>query len=120
MPLKETDFLQIGDITFIFLERGDRHLIRVWNKQSETRKSFKGFKQYPVNPDYRIEAKYTSYDEPKMLRIQDVIEIHHEVPYQGNVAFDLDGEECCLEATGGEDYLFFSFKNQTTSETTFV
>ena len=55
-----------------------------------------------------------------MLRIQDVIEIYHEVPYQGNVAFDLDGEECCLEATGGEDYLFFSFKNQTTSETTFV
>lgn len=116
----DADFLQIGDITFVLLERADRHLIRVWNKYSETRKNFAGFKQYPVDPDYRITAKYTSYDEPKMIRIQDVIEIYHEVPYQGYVTFELNGQEHRLEATGGEDYLFFSFKDQTNGNTTYV
>jgi len=115
----EADFLQIGDVTFVLLERADRHLIRVWDKQSETRKNFTGFNQYTINPKYRVEARYTPYDEPKMLRIQDVIEIYHEVPYQGYVTFNLNGQECRLEATAGEDYLFFSFLDQTNGDTTY-
>ena len=117
---EEPDFLQIGDITFVLLERADRHLVRVWDKQSEMRKNFTGFNQYTVNPEYRVEARYTSYDEPKMLRIQDVIEIYHEVPYQGYVTFELNGQECRLEATAGEDYLFFSFLDQTNGDTTYT
>ena len=116
----EADFLQIGDLTLVLLERADHHLIRVWNKHSETRKNFTGFKQYPINPDYCVTAAYISYDEPKMLRIQDVLEIYHEVPYQGYVTFELNGQECRLEATGGEDSLFFSFKDLTNNDTTYV
>jgi len=116
----EADFLQIGDLTMVLLERADRHLIRVWDKHSQTRKNFTGFKQFPVNEDYCITAAYTSYDEPKVLRIQDVIEIYHEVPYQGYVTFEIEGQECRLEATGGEDYLFFSFKDKTSEDTTYV
>ena len=116
---EEADFLQFGDLTLVLLERADRHLIRVWDKQSEARKNFTGFNQYPINPDYCIDAKYTSYDEPKVLRIQDVIEIYHEVPYQGYVTFEIDGQECRLEATAGDDYLFFSFLDQTNGDTTY-
>jgi len=114
------DFLQVGDLTLVLLERADRHLIRVWDKQSEARKNFTGFNQYPISPDYCVEARYTSYDEPKVLRIQDVIEIYHEVPYQGFVTFKIDGQEYRLEATAGEDYLFFSFLDQTNGDSTYT
>jgi len=118
---EEPDFLQIGDLTLVLLERADRHLIRVWNKHSETRKNFTGFKQYPVNPDYCIEAVYTSYDTPKLITIQDVIEIYHEVPFQGFVTFELGGQEQRLEANVDDDgYIRLDFKDATNGDTTYV
>lgn len=116
----EPDFLQVGDLTLLLLDRADRHLIRVWDKNCQTRKEFTGFNQFEVDPAYCIEADYVSYNEPKVLSIQDVIEIYHEVPYQGYVEFEVNGERCRLEATGGEDYLFFSFKDKTTGNETYV
>jgi len=118
---EDADFLQVGDITFVLLERADRHLIRIWNKHSETRKNFTGFKQYPVDPKYRIEAKYTAYDTQKLVSIQDVIEIYHEVPVQGYVTFELDGVEHRMEAmVDEEDYLRLDFRDETNGDTTYV
>jgi uncharacterized protein (DUF1684 family) len=118
---EDADFLQFGDITLVLLERADHHLIRVWDKNSKVRKDFTGFKQYPVNPDYRVEAKYTSYDTPKLTTIQDVIEIYHEVPLQGYVTFNLGGEEHRLEAMLDEDgYMRLDFRDATNGETTYV
>ncbi len=116
---EEADFLQIGGVTLMLLERGNHHLIRIWDKDSETRKNFTGFNQFPIDQGYCITAKYTSYGEPKVFRIQDVIEIQHEVPYQGYVTFEIDGMEYRLEATGDEDSLFFSFKDHTNGDTTY-
>ncbi|GAB4420506.1 MAG: DUF1684 domain-containing protein [Anaerolineales bacterium] len=116
----DPDFLQVGDLTLLLLERADRHLIRVWDKNSPARKNFSGFNQFEVDPAYCIDADYVSYHEPKMLSIKDVIEIYHEVPYQGYVEFELAGKKHKLEATAGEDYLFFSFKDKTSGNETYV
>ena len=117
----EADFLQVGDLTLVLLERADRHLIRVWNKHSDIRKSFTGFKQYDVNPEYRITAKYTAYETPKLISIQDVIEIYHETPFQGYVTFELDGEKHRLEAREDEDeYVRLDFRDATNGDTTYV
>ena len=118
---EDVDFLQFGDLTLVLLERADRHLIRVWNKQSKLRKGFTGFKQYPVNPKYQIEAKYTDYDTPKLISIQDVIEIYHETPFQGYVTFEIDGEEHRLEARVDEDEVMrLDFKDATNGDTTYI
>lgn len=117
----EADFLQIGDLTLVLLERANHHLIRIWDKNSETRKNFTGFKQYPVNPDYRIEARYTPYDTPKLISIQDVLEIYHEAPFQGYVTFEWDGEEHRLEArVDEEDLVRLDFRDTTNGDTTYV
>ena len=117
----EADFLQVGDITLVLLERADRHLIRIWNKHSDTRKNFTGFKQYDVNPDCRITAKYTAYNTPKLISIQDVIEIYHETPFQGYVTFELDGKEYRLEARVDEDEnMRLDFRDETNGDTTYV
>jgi len=117
----EADFLQVGDLSLVLLERADHHLIRVWNKHSDTRKSFTGFKQYDVNFNYCIEAKYTAYDTPKLISIQDVIEIYHETPFQGYVTFELDGKEHRLEARVDEDeYMRLDFLDETNGDTTYI
>jgi uncharacterized protein (DUF1684 family) len=118
---EEADFLQIGDLTLVLLERAGRHLIRVWDKQSKLRKDFTGFNQYPVNPKYCVEAKFTPYDTQKLVSIQDVIEIYHEVPVQGFVTFELDGVEHRMEAmVDEEDYLRLDFRDETNGDTTYI
>jgi uncharacterized protein len=118
---EDADFLQFGDLTLVLLERAGHHLIRVWDKNSQVRKEFTGFKQYPVNSDYSVEAKYTSYDTPKLTTIQDVIEIYHEVPLQGYVTFKLRGKEHRLEAMVDEDgYMRLDFRDATNGKTTYI
>jgi len=118
---EDADFLQIGDITFVLLERADRHLIRIWNKQSKLRKEFTGFKQYDVNPEYRVEARYTAYGTQKLVSIQDAIEIYHEVPVQGYVTFELHGQEHRLEAmVDEEEYMRLDFRDETNGDTTYI
>ena len=118
---EKPDFLQVGDLTLILLHRAGRHLIRVWDKNSELRKNFTGFNQYPVNPDYCIEARYTAYDTPRLIRIQDVLEIYHETPFQGYVTFKLKEEEYRLEAQVDEDNLMrLAFWDETNGDATYV
>lgn len=121
MGKTDADFLQVGDLTLVLLERADRHLIRVWDRQSKLRKEFTGFKQYPVDPKYRVEANYTPYNTEKLVSIKDVIEIYHEVPVQGYVTFELDGAEHRLEAMVDEDdYMRLDFKDETNGDTTYI
>jgi len=116
----DADLLQVGDLTLVLLDRAGRHLIRIWDKHSKTRENFTGFKQYPVNPDYCIEAKYTPYDTPKLISIQDVIEIYHETPFQGYVTFEFQGKEYRLEARADEDDIRLDFRDATNGDTTYV
>jgi uncharacterized protein (DUF1684 family) len=118
---EEADFLQVGDLTLVLLDRAGRHLIRVWDRNSKARKTFSGFNQYPVNPEYRIEARYIDYDTPRLISIQDVLEIYHETPFQGYVTFDFQGEEHRLEARVDEDDLMrLDFRDATNGDTTYV
>jgi len=116
----DADFLQVGDLTMVLLDRAGRHLIRIWDKHSQIRDDFTGFNQYPVNPDYCIEAKYTSYNTPKLISIQDVIEIYHETPFQGYVTFEFQGKEYRLEARTDEEDIRLDFRDATNGDTTYV
>ncbi len=117
----EPDFLQVGNLTLVLLDRADRHLIRVWDRNSQLRKDFTGFNQYPVDTKYCIEAFYTDYDTPRLVSIQDVLEIYHETPIQGYVTFQFQGKEYRLEAQVDEDDLMrLDFKDATNGDTTYV
>ena len=118
---ENADFLQVGDLTLVLLDRAGRHLIRVWDRNSVARKNFTGFNQYLVNLKYCIKARYTEYDTPRLISIQDVLEIYHETPFQGYVTFDLHGEEHRLEARVDEDNLMrLDFRDATNGDTTYV
>jgi uncharacterized protein (DUF1684 family) len=115
------DFLAIGDLTLVLLDRAGRHLIRVWDRNSALRRNFTGFDQYPVDPEYRIEADYVSYDTPRLISIQDVLEIYHETPVQGYVTFKFRGQHYHLVAqVDEEDLMRLDFKDATNGDTTYV
>lgn len=113
------DFLELGSLIMLIIRRGNKSLLRVWDKDALMRRNFTGLDFYPINPDYRIKACYIPYEPPNILKIQDVIGVESEVEFPGFVTFTLDGVECRLEAEKTEDGLFFNFHDATNGKETY-
>jgi hypothetical protein len=116
---KQADLLEIGALTMKIIVRGDVTLVRIWDRDSENRRNFKGFKYYPPNPAYKVTAKYIRYDPPKpIIRIEG---IGTEIPtfFMGRAKFTLNGVECALEAEQNGDELLFNFRDETNGGTTY-
>ncbi len=108
------DFVTIGSIVFVIIQRGANCLIRVWDRESPDRRDFTGLKHYPVNPAFRITARFVPYDPPRQIKIRDVIGEEYDDEFPGYAVFNLGGKECRLEASSdGEGGLFFNFYDPT-------
>ena len=62
-----TDIIRTGTVSFFVIKRGDEYLIRVKDNASNLRRTFTGLKWFPVDPAWRITAKFTPYDQPKTI-----------------------------------------------------
>ena len=109
----DPDYLEVGSMLMVAIKRGKNCLIRVWDKENPTRKQFTGLKHYPINPAYRITARFVPYDPSRILKIRDVIGEEYDVEFPGFVLFNLGGKECRLEAEKSGDGLFFNFYDPT-------
>ena len=107
------DFLRLGNLIIVSIKRGRNCLIRVWDTENPDRKTFTGLKHFPINPDYRVTARFVPYDPPRLLKIRDVIGEEYEVEFPGFAIFSMGGKECRLEAEKTEDGLFFNFYDPT-------
>lgn len=107
------DYLELGNLIILVIQRGQNCLIRVWDKNTPNRKSFTGLKHYPINPDYRVTARFVPYDPPRVMKIRDVIGEEYEVEFPGFAIFTLGGKECRLEAEKSDEGLFFNFYDPT-------
>jgi len=115
----ETDVLSIGSIHIIVIRRGERFFLRAWDVQSPAARNFSGLNYFPINPEYRIHAKFVSFPEPKIIPVEDVIGTNYEVKYIGKAIFTIEGIPCSLIAELDEEDLLFSFTDQTKSDDTY-
>jgi len=110
---EDTDFIEVGSLIMVAIKRGKNCLIRVWDKENPARKEFTSLKHYPVNPAYRITARFVPYNPARVIRIRDVIGEEYDVEIPGYALFNLGGKECRLEAEKDGDGLFFNFYDPT-------
>ena len=116
----EEDPIQVGNITLALLERNHRYAIRMRDPQAEARVNFKGLKFFPIRPEYRIEAKWVPYKEPRIVRIPTILGYSEDQPAPGYAEFQLQGQTFRLEPiieTPGS--LFFIFKDKTAGHETY-
>lgn len=116
---KQADLLEVGTLTMKVIIRGEVTLIRVWDRNSETRQNFNGFKHYPVNPAYKVTAKYTRYDPPKPTIRVEGIGTEVETFFMGQAHFTINDVECKLEAELSGERLLFNFRDETNNDTTY-
>jgi uncharacterized protein (DUF1684 family) len=116
---EEPDKIESGTLTMMILLRGDNYYLRVWDKNAVAVRSFTGLKYFPVNPEFKIKARFIRYDPPKAVKILDIIGTACNSHLFGEAHFTLRGIDCSLVAEEDEDELLFSFTDETRTDLTY-
>lgn len=112
--------LEMGPVSFFVIKRGDRLGVRVKDKKSPALAAFHGLDNYPVQPAWRIEARFEPYDPPKEVPIPNVLGQVANEPSPGAIVFDWQGQTYRLDALGSvEEGLSLIFADQTNGKETY-
>ncbi|MDP9120171.1 MAG: DUF1684 domain-containing protein [Acidobacteriota bacterium] len=112
---------RIGSVSFFLIKRGDRLGIRVKDSQSPALAAFRGVDEFPIQPDWRVEARFEPYRPPRQIPVANVLGQTEEQPSPGAVVFEHRGKTYRLDALAGDDNggLFFIFADQTNGHETY-
>jgi uncharacterized protein (DUF1684 family) len=113
------DSVVLGDRTLIVIRRGDRVGVRLKDKNAPARRSFRGLRWYPVRPEMRVVARFTPYDGPHTLAMENVLGQTEQQPSPGFVTFTIAGHELRLDPTTEDGQLFFVFRDHTSGRETY-
>ena len=112
--------LELGSVTFYAIERADRVGIRVKDSESEALAKFPGMEYFPLEPRWRVESRFSAFDEPRTMMVPNVIGSAFEEPVQGTVSFELEGQSIELTPVGEAGKpLFFVFGDSTNGAETY-
>ncbi|HVR40281.1 MAG TPA: DUF1684 domain-containing protein [Thermoanaerobaculia bacterium] len=113
--------VQLGTMRFHIIKRGARYGIRAKDPENEARTHFKGLDYFPVDPKWRIEAKFEPYNPPKKVAIVDVLGQTNEETSPGAIVFTVDGQTVRIDPIleqGAKDF-FIIIKDATSRDATY-
>jgi uncharacterized protein (DUF1684 family) len=113
--------LQIGLVSIVAVQRGDRLGLRVRDPDSSARREFKGLRWFPYNPTWRLEGKFLPFTSPEKLRVPDVIGATQEFDSPGVIVFSAQGGEHQLAVAQepGDSDFFVMFRDETSGKSTY-
>ena len=112
------DRLTLGRVKFFVIEREDRFGVRVKDNDSEARRKFTGLRWYPVDPSWKVKAKFTP--SPHDVFFDTEVGVKEKDQSPGYVTFTRGGKEYKLEPVTEDDHLWFVFRDQTSGKTTYA
>ncbi|HET9226534.1 MAG TPA: DUF1684 domain-containing protein [Thermoanaerobaculia bacterium] len=116
----EPTVLEMGSVSFYVIQRGDKVGVRVKDSQSEALAAFHGIDAYPIQPAWRIEARFEPYDPPKKISIPNILGQVSEEDAPGAVVFKWRGQTFRLDALGDpKEGLSLIFADQTNGKDTY-
>lgn len=117
----EPTILRHGTLTFYLIRRGDRVGMRIKDRASAARKSFHGIESFPIDPKWRLPARFVPYGPKKSIPIPNVLGSVTQEPSPGAVVFSIGGREYRLDAVeeAGEEDLFLIFGDRTNGTETY-
>ena len=117
----EPDVLRLGALSLQVIERQGRLAIRLKNNDSPIRSQFAGLRYYPIEPRYRVTARFVPHPGPTLITVPNVLGQAEPAPSPGFAEFTLDGRTFRLAPViePGESQLFFIFRDRTAGHTTY-
>ncbi len=117
---KETTLLTAGSLAWTVIRRMDRLGVRLRDYDHPAVASFAGIESYAADLDWRIEARFEHYPEPRTIRVPTVVEgLGWEPTVPGTLEFEARGEPLSLEAYRSDDGFMIVFADGTTGDTTY-
>lgn len=115
------DQITLGDLTLYVHASGSRYAARVLDKNSRLRKVFTGLRWFPVDPSYRVVAKYVPYDKPKTVTVENIMGDFTPTQIPGYVSFELHGQPLRLdvESNAPDPGLSITFRDATSGKETY-
>jgi uncharacterized protein (DUF1684 family) len=118
-PDSEPDYpqLRLGTVRFYLIERGGRYGIRVKDSESPARVNFAGLDYFPVDPSWRVEARFIP--SPHTVTFDTEVGTKETGESPGYAEFERDGVSYRLDGVREGDELFFVIKDATSGKTTY-
>ncbi len=109
--------LQLGSLLINVVRRGNRVGMRVKDTESRTRREFNGLEYFPIDPKWRVEARFEPYQPPKIIPITNVLSMTDDETSPGAFAFEVDGKTYRIDPIleKGETDWFVMIADETTN-----
>lgn len=113
--------MKLGSLLINVIKRGERIGVRVKDTESRTRREFKGLEYYPIDPKWRIEARFEPYQPAKTIPITNVLGMTDDESSPGALAFEVDGKTYRIDpiVEKGETDYFVMIADETTGRETY-
>jgi hypothetical protein len=98
---------RLEDMNWLVRDFQDRLAVRVRDNRAPLRTEFPGLENYPVNPDWRLHARYEPYDPPKQFPVAIFTGGDDLEESPGRVIFDAGGTEYSLDVTDTSETGYF-------------
>jgi uncharacterized protein (DUF1684 family) len=111
-----------GTASFYLIDRNGKKGLRVKDTAAKTRKNFVGIDYYPIDPKWRVEAKWVPYQPAHTLEIPNVLGQVDKMPVPGKAVFERDGKTYellpVLEEPDAKE-VWFIFADKTSAKETY-
>jgi len=110
-----------GTMTFFAIERGGKKALRVKDSAAVRRTQFAGLEYFPVDPSWRIEARWEPFEKLRMVPVTSILGQTSMELAAGKAVFERDGKRFELLAIdeGPDAPLFFVITDETAGKETY-
>ena len=117
----EATVLTHGSVSFYVIRRSDRLAVRVKDSRAEALAQFAGLDYYPVDPRWRVEARFEPATKPVEIDVPNALGFTEKIASPGHVVFELGGVRHRLLALDdtGDGRLFLVFGDKTNGRDTY-
>ncbi len=117
LEMGEKYALQVDELKMWLHYSGERLAIRIRDLESPLRRDFAGLEWFPINPVFRVHAKFTPHAEPKKVDMLNILGDIETFESPGYVDFELNGESVRMEPLNvREGALWFVFRDATSGK----
>jgi uncharacterized protein (DUF1684 family) len=117
---EDPTILALGSLRWYIIKRTKGYAVRLRDLNAELLKTFKDIERFPVNVDWRIEAKFEKYDPPKKITIPDIVGTAEVDNSPGAVVFTKDKQTYRMDALdAGGNRIWFIFADETSGIETY-
>lgn len=114
--------ISFGTANFYLIKRDDKFGLRIKDSEAQTRTHFTGIENFDIDPSWRIEAKWETYNPPRQIEEANILGQIEKVTVPGAAVFEHDGKTYKVEPmleNPGDTELFLVFADRTSGKETY-